>query len=121
MTALLEPEHREHVTDPLDDVTQQTGGSPYQVFSDWIDMAVASLSGDEDAYQKPLDRYRNGGRDEETVRELATLHANALGGLVLAMEETQEDVLGSVYEHYGLTSEHFAQYFTPGSVSRAMA
>jgi hypothetical protein len=84
-------------------------------------MAVASLSGDEDAYQKPLDRYRNGGRDEETVRELATLHANALGGLVLAMEETQEDVLGSVYEHYGLTSEHFAQYFTPGSVSRAMA
>jgi hypothetical protein len=84
-------------------------------------MAVASFSGDEDAYQKPLDRYRTDGRDEETVRELATLHANALGGLVLAMEETREDILGSVYEHYGLTSEHFAQYFTPGSVSRAMA
>jgi len=37
------------------------------------------------------------------------------------MEETREDILGGVYEHYGLTSEHFAQYFTPGSVSRAMA
>jgi hypothetical protein len=37
------------------------------------------------------------------------------------MEETDEDVLGGVYEHYGLTSEHFAQYFTPGAVSRAMA
>ncbi len=121
MTTLLEPEHREHVTDPLDDITQQTGGSPYQVFSDWIDMAVASFSCDEDAYQKPLDRYRTDGRNEETVRELATLHANALGRLVLAMEETREDILGSVYEHYGLTSEHFAQYFTPGSVSRAMA
>ncbi|WP_181861802.1 N-6 DNA methylase [Haloplanus salinus] len=84
-------------------------------------MSVASFSGDEDAYQKPLDRYRNDGRDEETIRALATLHANALGGLVLAVEETQEDVLGGVYEHYGLTSEHFAQYFTPGAVSRAMA
>jgi len=121
MTTLLEPEHREHVTDPLDHISQQTGASPYQVFSDWISMAVASFSGDEDVYQKPLDRYRNDGRDEETVRALATLHANALGGLVLAVEETQEDVLGGVYEHYGLTSEHFAQYFTPGAVSRAMA
>lgn len=37
------------------------------------------------------------------------------------MEETREDIIGGVYEHYGLTSEHFAQYFTPGSVSRAMA
>ena len=121
MTTLLDPEYREHVTDPLDDISQQTGESPYQVFSDWISMAVASFSGDEDAYQKPLDRYRKDGRDEEMVREFATLHANALGGLVLAMEETQEDVLGGVYEHHGLTSEHFAQYFTPGAVSRAMA
>jgi hypothetical protein len=120
MTTLLELEHREHVTDPLDDISQQTGESPYQVFSDWINMAVASFSGDEDAYQKPLDRYRDDGRDEEMVRELATLHANALGGLVHAMEETQEDVLGGVYEHYGLTSGHFAQYFTPGAESRAM-
>lgn len=121
MTTLLEPEHCEHVTDPLDDISQQTGDSPYQVFSDWINMAVASFSGDEDAYQKPLDRYRADGRDEETVRKFATLHANALGSLVLAMEETQEDVLGGVYEHYGLTSEHFAQYFTPGALSRTMA
>ena len=117
----IEPEHSEHVTDPLEDISQQTGDSPYQVFSDWVNMAVASFSGDEDAYQKPLDRYRKDGRDKETVRELATLHANALGGLFLAMEETREDILGGVYEHYGLTSEHFAQYFTPGSVSRAMA
>jgi len=121
MTTLLEPEHREHVTDPLDDISQRTGESPYQIFLDWLDMAVASFSGDEDTYQKSLDRYRDDGRDEETVRELATLHANALGGLVLAMEETQEDVLGGVYEHYGLTSEHFAQYFTPGALSRTMA
>jgi len=121
MTTLLEPEHRELVTDSLDDISQQTGKSTYRVFSDWVDMAVASFSGNEDAYQNPLDRYRDDGRDDETVRELATLHANALGGLVIAMEETDEDVLGGVYEHYGLTSEHFAQYFTPGAVSRAMA
>lgn len=121
MTTQLEREHRKLVTDPLDAISQQTGDSPYQVFSDWIDLALASFSGDEDAYQKPLARYANDGRDEDTVRELATQHANALGGLVLAMEQTNEDVLGGVYEHYRLTSSHFAQYFTPGAVSRAMA
>lgn len=121
MTTLLEREHRELVTDPLDDISQQTGDSPYQVFSDWIDLALASFIGDEDAYQRPLVRYANDGRDEDTVRNLATLYANALGGLVLAMEQTNEDVLGGVYEHYGLTSNHFGQYFTPGAVSRAMA
>lgn len=121
MTTLLEREHRKLVTDPLDAISQQTGDSPYQVFSDWIDLALASFSGDEDAYQKPLARYGNDGHDEDTVRELAIQHANALGGLVLAMEQTNEDVLGGVYEHYGLTSSHFAQYFTPGTVSRAIA
>jgi len=121
MTTHLEREYRALVTDPLDDISQQTGDSPYQVFSDWIDLALASFAGDEDAYQKPLTRYANDGREEQTVRNLATLHANALGGLVLAMEQTDEDVLGGVYEYYGLTSSHFAQYFTPGVVSRAMA
>ncbi len=121
MTTLFERENRKLVTDPLNAISQQTGDSPYQVFSDWIDLAIASFSGDEDAYQKLLARYANDGRDEDTVRELATQHANALGGLVLAMEQTNEDVLGGVYEHYGLTSSHFAQYFTPGAVSRAIA
>jgi len=121
MTTHLEPEHREFVTDPLDVISQDTGDSPYQVFSDWIDLALASFTGDEDAYQEPLTRYANDGRDEDAVREIATRHANALGGLVLAMEQTGEDILGGVYEYYGLTSSHFAQYFTPGAVSRAMA
>ena len=51
MTTLLEREHRKLVTEPLDAISQQTGDSPYQVFSDWIDLALASFSGDEDAYQ----------------------------------------------------------------------
>jgi len=121
MTTLLEDEHRALITEPLDEISQRTGDSSFQVFSDWVDLTLASFAGDEDAYQKPLTRYDNNGGEEDTVRELATLHANALGGLVLAMEQTEEDVLGGVYEYYGLTSSQFAQYFTPGAVSRAMA
>jgi hypothetical protein len=121
MTTLLEDEHQALVTDPLDEISQRTGDSSHQVFSDWVDLTLASFAGDEDAYQKPLTRYDNNGCEEDTVRELATLHATALGGLVLAMEQTEEDVLGGVYEYYGLTSNRFAQYFTPGAVSRAMA
>jgi len=121
MTTLLEDEHRALITEPLDEISQRTGDSSYQVFSDWVDLALVSFAGDEDAYQKPLTRYDNNGGEEDTVRELAKLHANALGGLVLAMEQTEEDVLGGVYEYYGLTSSQFAQYFTPGAVSRAMA
>jgi hypothetical protein len=71
MTTLLEREHLKLVTDPIDALSHQTGDSPYQVFSDWIDRALAIFTGDDDAYQKPLTRYANDGRDEDTVRELA--------------------------------------------------
>lgn len=121
MTTLLNPDHRVLVTDPLDDTAQQTGDSPYQVFTDWVDITLASFTGDEDVYQKPIQRYERDGRDEDTIRSVLENHATALAGLVDAMEQTDEDVLGGVYEFYGLTSDYFAQYFTPGAVSRAIA
>lgn len=121
MTTLLDDSIRSEVTDSLDEIHQQTGDSHYQVFTDWITLTLAGFTGDKEAYQKPIERHANDGRDEDTIREILKLHTKALAGLTLAMEETEEDVLGGVYEYYGLTSENFGQYFTPGVVSRGMA
>ncbi|MDS0261966.1 N-6 DNA methylase [Haloarcula sp. S1CR25-12] len=121
MTTLLDDDIRKRVTDPLDSIHQETGDTPFRVFSDWVNLTLAGFSGDEESYQKTLSRYRIDGFDEDAVDRLVNLHAEALGGLVLGLEESKEDILGGVYEHYGLTSDRFGQYFTPGPVSRAMA
>ncbi|MDS0283838.1 N-6 DNA methylase [Haloarcula onubensis] len=121
MTTLLKNDIRKRVTDPLDSIHQETGDTPFRVFSDWVNLTLASFTGDEESYQKTLSRYRSNGFDEDAVDRLVNLHAEALGGLVLGLEESKEDILGGVYEHYGLTSDRFGQYFTPGPVSRAMA
>jgi len=121
MTTLLNNDIRQRVTDPLDSIHQETGDTPFRVFSDWLNLTLASFSGDEESYQKTLSRYGSDGFDEDAVDQLVSLHAEALGGLVLGMEESNEDILGGVYEHYGLTSDRFGQYFTPGPVSRSIA
>lgn len=100
MTTLLEEDIRTLVTDPLDTIVGLTGDSRYHVFSDWITLSLASFVGDEESYQQPIERYREIGCDEETVQEILHGHAEALGGLVIAMQESDEDVLGGVYEFY---------------------
>jgi type I restriction-modification system DNA methylase subunit len=121
MTTLLDDDIRKRVTAPLDSINQETGDTPFRVFSDWVNLTLNSFTGDEESYQKTLRRYRSDRFDEDAVDQLVSLHAEALGGLVLGMEESNEDILGGVYEHYGLNSDRFGQYFTPAPVSRAIA
>lgn len=121
MSSQIKPEIREKVTNPLNDISAETGDSSYQVFSDFLDLTISSFSGDERHYSTRIERYRTDGHDMATVKNLLQLHAKALSGLVVGIEETNEDVLGGVYEHYSTTSDNFAQHFTPGSVSGTMA
>lgn len=121
MSSQIKPKIREKVTNPMDEISAKTGDSSYQVFSDFLDLTISSFSGDERQYSARIERYRTDGHDMATVKDLLQLHAKALSGLVVGIEETNQDVLGSVYEHYSTTSDNFAQHFTPGSVSGTMA
>lgn len=121
MSSQIKPEIREKVTNPLNEISVKTGDSSYQVFSDFLDLTISSFSGDESRYSNRIQRYRTDGHDKATVMNLLQLHAKALSGLVVGLEETDEDILGAVYEHYSTTSDNFAQHFTSSSVGGTMA
>jgi type I restriction-modification system DNA methylase subunit len=120
MNSELKPELRERVTDPLNEISAKTGDSSYQVFTDFLDLTISSFSGDESQYSSCIQRYRNDGHDEATIENLLRRHAKALSGLIVALEQSNEDVLGAVYEHYSTTSDNFSQHFTPKSVGKTM-
>jgi type I restriction-modification system DNA methylase subunit len=120
MNSELKPELRERVTDPLNEISAKTGDSSYQVFTDFLDLTISSFSGDESQYSSCIQRYRNDGHDEATIENLLRRHAKALSGLIVALEQSNEDVLGAVYEHYSTTSDNFSQHFTPKSVGETM-
>jgi len=120
MNSELKPELRKRVTDPLNEISAKTGDSSYQIFTDFLDLTISSFSGDESWYSNRIQRYRNDGHNESTIGNFLRLHAKALGGLTVASEKTNKDVLGAVYEHYSTTSDNFSQHFTPKSVSRTI-
>lgn len=120
MNSEIKPELRKRVTGPLNEISTKTGNSSYQVFTDFLDLTISSFSGDESQYSSCIQRYRNDGHAESTIENLLRRHAKALSGLVVALEKTNEDVLGAVYEHYSTTSDNFSQHFTPKSVSTTM-
>lgn len=121
MSSQINPEVRKRVTEPLNEISAETGDSSHRVFTDFLDLTISSFAGEESQYSNRVKRFSNDGHDTATIENLLQLHAKALSGLVMGLEETNEDVLGAVYEHYSTTSDNFAQHFTSGSVSSTMA
>lgn len=83
-------------------------------------MTIASFTTNDDSYDALVQDYRDQ-HGHETTRTAFTLFAEALGELTLAMERTNADVLGELYERFSLTSDQFAQYFTPEAVCQTLA
>ena len=91
----------------------------YKVFRDWVTMAAIALNNsihkDPDLEEEYLHLIRAYQKDDQ----LKLTHLLAL--LVMALEEGIQDVLGNVYMQLDLGSKHVGQFFTPYSVSLAMA
>lgn len=104
----------------LNKISNSTGLSAYAIFEDWLEVIIASLAGDDDRYNSLVEDYQGRYRNE-TVQIVFELYAEAFGELVLATEPTDRDTLGNLYERFRLTSEQFAQHFTPESICRALA
>lgn len=98
------------------------------MFDEWLDFVVTSLARDDDTYQtlvEDLQQHVDGAGD---ARDCLGAYSAGFGHLVEIMESTTvpgtdapADILGAMYEHYGATSDHFGQYFTPANVALAKA
>jgi len=90
--------------------------SSFEAFSDFLEMSWAAWMGDEDAYMKAIERYK----DKPDVLE-AFRQAYGLVYCELAFTDGFPDILGDVYMELRISNKTAGQYFTPSSVAYMMA
>jgi hypothetical protein len=98
------------ITDRLETVSRETGLPRHRVFDQYLDLVISTFARDDDLHadiRETVVEYT------DNPRELFQTYAEALGELVLLTENHLHDVIGEVYESYGMSSDHFGQYFTP--------
>ena len=115
----LDDTYTKPVLDSLTDVHQQTGHGWSRVFRDWIDIVFVSLQRDDDSHGEMADRYESD-FGEETTQTAFRAHSEAFANLLAAMEKTDADVLGCLYQEYGAPSEENGQHFTPPHAARLL-
>lgn len=72
----------------------------------------------DDPYLEIVNKYDN---DRPEGERPIDYYTEAFGALQSGMQQTDADLLGVVYETYGMSSDAFGQYFTPHNVSEMMA
>lgn len=90
------------------------GHSAGKLFRDWLDLMLFALQRRDDPYLEVVDKYSddrdmNHPEGERTI----DLFSKAFGQLQNQMAETNADVLGAVYEEYGMQTDAWGQHFTP--------
>jgi len=105
-------EQVEPILDKLERIEGQ-GLSRYEIFSDWVDLMLYSLEGNDESYLEIVEKYDNG---QPQGRRPIDLYGQAFGELKRGLAETNIDLLGVVYEKIGMDSNSFGQYFTPHNI-----
>lgn len=103
----------------IDAAANQAGLSRGQAFEDFLTFVRCSLAGqtmEEEYLQTVAKGYDRGERGKRGI----DLVARAFGELVLAMEDTQQDVLGDLFTG-AITYGERGQFFTPDHLTRLMA
>lgn len=101
---------------------RQRGHSAHTVFRDWVDLMLYTLQRRDDPYLDIVDDYRDSvDMDYPEGQRSVDLFAKAFGQLQEQMAATDADILGAVYEEYGLSSDAFGQHFTPHAVCELLA
>ena len=93
------------------------GYSRHNVLQDFIGLMFYAFQRDDAQYLQIMKQYRNEGVMD--ARE-ADYFAHALGELMLAMQETNEEYLGNLFMEFASDS-YKGQFFTPYSVCKCMS
>lgn len=103
----------------LDIAADKAGLSRGQTFEDFLTFVRCSLAGQtmEEEYLKTVAKgYAKGDVGKRGIDSIV----KAFGMLVMAMEETKQDVLGDIFTG-GITYGERGQFFTPNSICQLMA
>jgi hypothetical protein len=102
----------------LDEAGHKGQASRGQAFSDFLEVVICALSGQqmEDRYLEIAKRYSEGTKGSRGIDRMA----EAFGLLVNQMEETRADILGDIFQG-GITYGEHGQFYTPESVTDLMS
>ncbi|RLM94394.1 N-6 DNA methylase [Haloarcula sp. Atlit-7R] len=107
------------IISPLETI-ERRGFSRHNLFRDWLELILSALQRDDDTYLSTLEKYNSDGSYKKGNRN-ADLFSKSFGELIRLTRETNLDVLGDVYEEFGMSSSHFGQYFTPHPAAKMVA
>ncbi|GGM49377.1 N-6 DNA methylase [Haloarcula argentinensis] len=111
----------DEIVETLEQIRQR-GHSAHTVFRDWVNLMLFALQRRDDPYLEIVDDHRErGDMDHPEGQRSVDLFSKAFGHLQERMAATDADVLGAVYEEYGMSSDAFGQHFTPHNVCETMA
>jgi type I restriction-modification system DNA methylase subunit len=113
-------EQAKPIVDTLEQVRQQTGHRWAQVFRDWIEIVFLSLQRDDEGHGKIVDRYKSD-FGEEAGQAAIEAYSKGFADLLVAMKDTEADLLGFLYQKYGATSDRNGQFFTPPNAAKFAA
>jgi len=102
----------------LEELARKSGVSRGRAFEDWLTAMVCALAAEtkEDEYLAMVERHKHG----EPGRRGADRMARMFAELVEAMERSDADILGDLYQG-SITYGENGQYFTPQAISCLMA
>lgn len=94
------------------------GHNNYTLFSDWVDLMLYALMGNDPEYMEIVRRYGNNyPKGERNI----DLFCEAFAEFQISMQKTNEDILGEIYSHLSANNKQFGQFFTPSHVCTLMA
>lgn len=107
------------ITEPLEIISQR-GFSRYDVFEDWLSLMLLALERRDEPYLEIVERYDQNKDREKGCRNIDHF-STAFGCLMKHMNESERELLGIIYEEFGMSSDEFGQHFTPHSVCELKA
>ncbi len=94
------------------------GYSHFNVFPDWIDLMLYALMRNDPKYLSIVNKYKN---DKEAGKREIDFFTNAFGLLMLGMKNTNEEILGDIYQEWNAGHKISGQYFTPKHLAAMIA
>jgi hypothetical protein len=113
----ISEQHTQPIIDALDQARQPTGWSRSRTFTTWLDIVLATLQRDDETYLTHVETIERDGDPQPVFAALA----RAFGDLFAQTTTIQADILGTIYERYGLTSDAAGQHFTPANAATTLA
>lgn len=113
---IRETRHSKQLREELDHIRSK-GHHPARVFEDWVALMFWALQHNDDRYLEIMGRYDNTGAMGQRP---ADHFQRSFAELVLHMDKTGEEILGSLFMEYA-SDKYKGQFFTPPEVCELMA